>query len=88
MFDELFLKFVPRVRVERTADSTRLHHPHYTYVALHRTAVCGKVFITVHGHTKKHCYSNGYGWIVFTVHTLSVGQPTHGHGTICGLASI
>jgi SagB-type dehydrogenase family enzyme len=29
MSEELFLKFVPRVRVERTADSILLHHPHY-----------------------------------------------------------
>jgi SagB-type dehydrogenase family enzyme len=29
MSDELYLKFVPRVRVERTASSILLHHPHY-----------------------------------------------------------
>jgi oxazoline/thiazoline dehydrogenase len=29
MSEELFLKFVPRVRVERTTDSILLHHPHY-----------------------------------------------------------
>jgi SagB-type dehydrogenase family enzyme len=29
MSEDLYLKFVPRVRVERTADSILLHHPHY-----------------------------------------------------------
>jgi SagB-type dehydrogenase family enzyme len=29
MSEELYLKFVPRVRVERTADNILLHHPHF-----------------------------------------------------------